>query len=118
MQSQIILADFYAGMAQGVANIDIRKELQSCILPDEELYELWDSALVQMSLGNDKDWTKKFSYMIKLIDLDLAPCLERSKLSPIGAETGAWLTQNWMQIVNLPSIISEAKVGNKMKVTK
>ena len=46
MQSQIILADFYAGMAQGVANVDIRKELQSCILPDEELYELWDSALV------------------------------------------------------------------------
>ena len=36
------VAEFYAGMIQSTFEIDIRKDLQACMVDDKDLAKLWD----------------------------------------------------------------------------
>ena len=43
------VADFYAGMIKTTFDLDIRRDLQACMVRDDELTKLWDMTIEELA---------------------------------------------------------------------
>ena len=54
------VADFYAGIAASTFEMNIRSELQQCMVKDDELIDLWDRAISNLSQGRHDIFKESF----------------------------------------------------------
>ena len=118
-ETRFQLADFYAGMAQSTLDIDVKEELRACIVPDEELSDLWDLTVTQVSgYGiNDDQWTQTLGKMIDRLGHDVAPCKENGKLRAVGRQLDNWWRLFWNQDY-AHDLFDKSRADNKFKITK
>ena len=45
------IADFYAGIVSSTFDMNVRTELQECMVRDDELVDLWDQAISHLANG-------------------------------------------------------------------
>ena len=50
------IADLYACVVSTTFDLEIREDLQDCMVQDESLVTQWDEAISALSNGNDEEW--------------------------------------------------------------
>lgn len=92
------VADFYAGIAASTYEMNVRSELQSCMVKDEGLQDLWDQAISHLSQGHEDEWKASFRQAVERSTDDLADCGEASsKLRLLGRQLDNWWEAFWNQ---------------------
>ena len=72
--SQYVVADFYAGIAASTFEMNVRSELQQCMVKDDELVNLWGEAISHLSHGREDKWRSSFLQALDRSTSDLAGC--------------------------------------------
>lgn len=81
--SQNEVADFYAGMIKASFDIDIRKDLQACMVRDQDLTKLWDLTIEELATDQDK-WEEHFDLALRLSPHDMEACSKLGKVAVAG----------------------------------
>ena len=90
------VADFYAGMIKTTFDLDIRKDLQACMVEDKELAKLWDKTIEELATDQDV-WEEHFGLALKLSPHDLDACGKIPKVAVAGKQLQMWWENFWMQ---------------------
>ena len=89
------IADLYAGIVSTTFDLEIREELQDCMVRDDALLTQWDEAFGALSNGGEEEWQAKFLNLLMRAEVDLAKCGENGKLRAAGSQLQAWWDQFW-----------------------
>ena len=89
------VADFYAGIATSTFEMDVRPELQQCMVRDDGLIELWDQAISNLSQGRQDAWKDSFRQAMERSEKDLQGCGESAKLRHVGRQLDNWWETFW-----------------------
>ena len=90
------VADFYAGMIKTTFDLDIRKDLQACMVEDKELAKLWDKTIEELATDQDV-WEEHFGLALELSPHDLDACGKIPKVAVAGKQLQLWWENFWMQ---------------------
>ena len=90
------VAEFYAGMIQSTFEIDIRKDLQACMVDDKDLAKLWDQTIDEIWNGQEV-WEKHFELALDLSPHDMTACAKLPKVAIAGKQLQMWWETFWAQ---------------------
>ena len=111
------VADFYAGIAQSTFDMNVKAELQECMVRDDGLTSLWDSAISDLSQGREDKFKDSFREAMERTGSDLAHCGENAKLSILGHQLDSWWENFWGQGDDIALGIYETnRAANKGKL--
>ena len=91
------VADFYAGMIKTTFDLDIRKDLQACMVRDDDLTKVWDMAIEELATDKEEAWEEHFEMAIKLSPHDMVKCGKIGKVAIAGKQLGIWWETFWEQ---------------------
>ena len=91
------VADFYAGLILTTFDLNVRHELQECMVIDHELTLTWDKAIKELSHNQQESWEKHFKLAMKLSPHDMDKCSELGKIAVVGGQLENWWTTFWSQ---------------------
>ena len=91
------VADFYAGMIKTTFDLDIRKDLQACMVRDSDLTKVWDMAIDDLDSGDDEAFDTHFQLALELSPHDLEACGKIPKVAIAGKQLEAWWEDFWVQ---------------------
>ena len=95
--TKIEVADFYAGMIQTSFDLDIRKDLQACMVHDKELTKVWDMAIEELATDQKDAWEEHFDLAIRLSPHDMDACSKLGKVAVAGQQLEKWWVTFWDQ---------------------
>lgn len=78
------VADFYAGLVANTFDLDIKEDLQECMVRDENLVGLWDEAITALSTGDMDDWKVLYGKAHSLSFENVGDCNSNGKLRAAG----------------------------------
>ena len=84
--------------------MNVRTELQECMVRDDELVDLWDQAISHLSNGRLDKWQASFKTAVERSTSDLKTCEENGKLQLVGRQLDNW----WMIFWDRADGIAEA----------
>ena len=92
------VAEFYAGMIMTTFDLDIRKDLQACMVHDRSLAKLWDTTIKELSSDDDDDkWEEHFEMALNLSPQDMEACGKIDKVAVAGQQLENWWSNFWDQ---------------------
>ena len=91
------VADFYSGLIYTTFDLNVRHELNECMVNDHKLAVEWDKAIKDLANDNQESWEKHFKLAMKLSPHDMEDCSEIGKLAVVGGQLENWWTTFWSQ---------------------
>jgi len=91
------VADFYAGLIFSTLDIEVRQDLQDCMVTDHELVQVWDKAIRDISHGREERWERHFQMALDVSPHDLEACSSNGKLRTVGRQIDTWWDSFWSQ---------------------
>ena len=80
-QQRYEVADFYGGIVTSTFDLEVREDLQKCMVRDEKLVEIWDQGISSLSKGDEDESTRLFGLALARFNDDLEPCIDNAKLN-------------------------------------
>ena len=117
-QQRYEVADFYGGIVTSTFDLEVREDLQKCMVRDEKLVEIWDQGISSLSKGEEDEATRLFGLALARFNDDLEPCIDNAKLNIVTRQFAMWWDSFWGEHdTDLGNdIIAKHKSENKLKV--
>ena len=91
------VASFYAGLVASTFHLDVKQELQDCMVRDPELVDEWDKAIKSLSMGETDAWRTQSTHIFNRAEEDLESCIKSAKLRTVGTQLDHWWGSFWSQ---------------------
>ena len=112
------IADFYAGIVSSTFDMNVRTELQECMVRDDGLVELWDQAISHLSNGHLDKWQASFKSAVERSSSDLKTCGKNGKLHLVGRQLDNWWELFWNQEGVAEATFEKNRAANKGALLK
>ena len=89
------VASFYAGIVASTFHLDVKQELQDCMVKDQDLVNEWDKAIKSLSVGETEEWRTLSSAIFGRAGEDLENCANNAKLRTVGYQLDYWWGSFW-----------------------
>ena len=80
-QQRYEVADFYGGIVASTFDLEVRQDLQKCMVKDDKLVEIWDQGISSLSKGDEDDSLRFFGAALERFNDDMDPCVDNAKLN-------------------------------------
>lgn len=111
------VASFYAGLVDSTFHLDVKQELQDCMVKDQDLVDVWDSAITSLSTGETTEWRGHVEKVFARSLNDFEGC-NSAKLRTVGTQLNHWWGSFWSQGAKADELVEERTTESWLELKK
>ena len=117
-QKENEVASFYAGLVFSTFHLDVKQELQDCMVRDQDLVDLWNKGISSLSVGETDEWHSQIDILFERIDNDFEGCTESAVLRTVALQFDNWWGTFWSDSQKAWEQIDEHAAENWLALKK